>query len=70
MKKDLVENGIYLVCHNANWNKLGMSLAICANGRFYDQFVVEDEMLSVGEWDITDKIESFEFTGKFYHERL
>jgi hypothetical protein len=70
MKEEMVENGIYVVTHNTNWNKLGLSLAVYANGRFYDQFVVEDEQLSIGEWDITDKVTSFNFTGHTYNEHF
>ena len=63
---DLKNGSICVVTVQNNWNKLGMALAVYHWGRFYDQQILEDDMLPVYEWDITDQVVEYGFTGKIY----
>ena len=66
-EKTKIENGdLCIVEVKDNWNKLGYALAIYNNGRMYDQFVIEDEMLEMAQWDITDAVTDFFNTGLKY----
>lgn len=68
-KNGLIDNGIYCCVLKKNWNKMCMTLCVHYNGRFYDQFVFEDEDVPISEWDITDYVKMHSFTGKTYEMR-
>lgn len=63
---DLKNGSICVVTLSDNWNKLGMALSVYNFGRFYDQFILEDDVLPIYEFDLTDRVVEYSFTGKIY----
>lgn len=61
-----LSNGDICVCElkdKTNWNKTGVTLGVYYDGLIYDTLVLEDDQLPHEQWEITDLIEGFAYTG-------
>lgn len=62
-----LSNGDLAVCKlldHANWNQTGIVLAIYQDGLLYDSWCKEDNMMPKEDWDLTDLVCEYCFTGE------
>lgn len=62
-----LKNDDIVVCkleEHSNWNRTGIVLAVYQNGLLYDTWSREDDILPCEQWEITDIVCEYSFTGK------